>query len=142
MGKYGKSFTINGIFMVITILHETFSTIWENLIFFSKKIWLWEFFYHIFKKIVTNFFQIFNFIYGNIFTIFLYERKIIFIADIYGKKLTIFFKFLSTIIFMSFFSAIIFYSTLLFFIDTHMKNKLVHRIFLSLQINDHIVIKS
>ena len=37
MGKYGKSFTINGIFMVITILHETFSTIWEKLEFFSKK---------------------------------------------------------------------------------------------------------
>ena len=37
MGKYGKSFTINGIFMVITILHETFSTIWENFIFFQKK---------------------------------------------------------------------------------------------------------
>ena len=37
MGKYGKSFTINGIFMVITILHETFSTIWEKLQFFQKK---------------------------------------------------------------------------------------------------------
>ena len=37
MGKYGKSFTINGIFMVITILHETFSTIWEILFFFQKK---------------------------------------------------------------------------------------------------------
>mgnify|MGYP007022686456 CR=1 FL=1 len=38
MGKYGKSFTINGIFMVITILHETFSTIlWEKNIIFPKK---------------------------------------------------------------------------------------------------------
>ena len=114
----------------------------KNFNFFQKK-YGYENFSTIFsKKIVTIFFQFFNFIYGNIFTIFLYERKIIFIADIYGKILTIFFKFLSTIIFMSFFSAIIFYSTLLFFIDTHMKIKLVHRIFLSLQINDHIVIKS
>ena len=38
MGKYGKSFTINGIFMVITILHDTFSTIWETLDFFKKKM--------------------------------------------------------------------------------------------------------
>ena len=41
MGKYGKSFTINGIFMVITILHETFSTIWEKLEL-KKKIYGYE----------------------------------------------------------------------------------------------------
>ena len=57
--------------MVITILHETFSTIWENLIFFQKKYGYENFSTIFLKKIVTNFFQFFNFIYGNIFTIFL-----------------------------------------------------------------------
>ena len=35
MGKYGKSFTINGIFMIITILHETVFTVWEKLDFLN-----------------------------------------------------------------------------------------------------------
>ena len=36
MRKYGNSFTINALFMVITILNETFSNIWEKLQFFFK----------------------------------------------------------------------------------------------------------
>ena len=66
MGKYGKSFTINGIFMVITILHETFSTIWEKLQFFSKK-YGYENFSTIFSKknrdIFFNFLTSFMVIY-------------------------------------------------------------------------------
>ena len=70
--------------MVITILHGTFSTIWEKLDFFYKNnMDTRDFLPYFMKKVVTQILKFFNLIYGNIFTIFLYQLEIFFHEQIW-----------------------------------------------------------
>ena len=63
--------------MVITILHGTFSTIWEKLDFFyNNNMDTRDFLPYFMKNVVTQILKFFNLIYGNIFTIFLYQLEI------------------------------------------------------------------
>ena len=110
--------------MVITILHERFSTIWEKLDFFSKKnMVMRNFLPYFMKKIETQFLTSFMVIYLPYFHM---NENYVYFAYIWKNIDHIFYMFINNNIDVISFQLKFQH---LIFINTHMEIKQFHRIF-------------